>query len=145
MSEVITELKNQLRAKGQRLTGQRRLILRVLHEAHGHLDANTILERARTRGPRVSLATVYRTLQLLTDLSLVEQRFISRDHARKVYEPVGSGEHYHFTCLACGKIIEFRSPLVDRARRRVADELGVKVLCACACFEGYCPACKNRT
>jgi Fe2+ or Zn2+ uptake regulation protein len=127
------------------LTGQRRLILQILQKADGHLDAWTILERAQARDARVSLATVYRTLHLFTDLGLVEQRFVSRDHTRKVYEPPGSGEHYHFTCLACGKIIEFRSPLVDCARRRVADELGVKVLRACACFEGYCPACKSRT
>jgi len=126
------------------LTGQRRLILRVLQEAHSHLDANTILEWAQARDPRVSLATVYRTLQLLTDLGLAEQRFIRRDHVRKVYEPAGSGEHYHFTCLACGKVIEFHSSLIDRARREVAAELGVTVLRACACFEGYCPACKKR-
>jgi Fe2+ or Zn2+ uptake regulation protein len=77
-------------------------------------------------------------------MGLAEQRFIGRDHTRKVYERAESGEHYHFTCLACGKVIEFYSLLVDRARRRAADELGVKDLRACACFEGYCPACKKR-
>lgn len=144
MPEAIAELQNRLLSQGQRLTRQRRLILRILQEANGHLDASAVFEQAQTRDPRLSLATVYRTLQLLTDLGLVEQRFIRRDHVRKVYEPAGSGKHYYFTCLTCGKIIEFRSPLVDRARREVAAELGVTILRACACFEGYCPACKKR-
>ena len=144
MSEIGAELQNHLRAKGQRLTRQRRLILQILQEANGHLDAESIFHRAQAYRPRVGLSTVYRTLQLLTDMGLAEQRFISRDHTRKVYEPAGSGEHYHFTCLTCGRIIEFRSPLVDRARREVAVELGVKVLRACACFEGYCPMCARK-
>jgi Fur family ferric uptake transcriptional regulator len=83
-------------------------------------------------------------LQLLTELGLAEQRFINRDHTLKVYERAGSGEHYHFTCLSCGKIIEFRSPLVSRTRREVAANLGVTVLRACACFEGYCPVCTRK-
>jgi Fur family ferric uptake transcriptional regulator len=141
MSEAITELKNQLRAMGWRLTRQRRLILQILQEANGHLDANAILERAQAHDPRIGLSTVYRTLQLLADMGLAEQRFIGRDHTRKVYERAGSGEHYHFTCLTCGQIIEFRSPLVGRARREVAAELGVTILRACVCFEGYCSIC----
>src|SRR3989304_75190 len=100
MLEAIAELKNRLRAKGQRLTGQRRLILQILQETNGHLDAHAILDRAQAHSPCVSLAPFTGTLQLSTDIGLIEQRFVSRDHTRKVYEPAGSDEQYHFTCLA---------------------------------------------
>jgi Fe2+ or Zn2+ uptake regulation protein len=144
MAEFVAELQNRLWSKGQRLTRQRRLILQILQRPNGHLDANAILERAQADYPHIGLSTVYRTLQLLTDMGLAEQRFVNRDHTRKVYERAGPGEHYHFTCLSCGKIIEFRSPLVSRARREVTADLGVTVLRACACFEGYCPVCMKK-
>jgi Fur family ferric uptake transcriptional regulator len=118
--------------------------LQILQQTDSHLDAKAVFERARINDPRIGLTTVYRTLQLLTELGLAEQRFLNRDHIRKVYERVGLGEHYHFTCLSCGKVIEFQSPHVSRIRREVAANLGVTVLCACACFEGYCAVCTRK-
>jgi Fe2+ or Zn2+ uptake regulation protein len=144
VAEIAAELHNRLRLKGQRLTRQRQLILQILQQTDSHLDAQAVFERARINDPRIGLTTVYRTLQLLTELGLVEQCFVSRDHSRALYEQAGPGEHYHFSCLSCGKIIEFQSPLVDRARREVTAELGVTVLRACACFEGYCAVCTRK-
>jgi Fur family ferric uptake transcriptional regulator len=134
--------KDSLHAQGMRLTGQRKLILQVLEDAGGHLDAETVFERAHKRDERVSLATTYRTLQLLKNMGLVDQHFTSREHERVVYEPVGAEEHYHFSCLQCGKVVEFQSPLIDRARKQLAQDLGIDILHGCACFEGYCAKCK---
>ena len=145
MMQVQTEdFKGTLHAQGMRLTGQRKLILGVLEEAGIHLDAETVFERAHKRDERVSLATVYRTLQLLKKMGLVDQHFTSRQHDREVYEPVGAEEHYHFACLKCGRVVEFQSPLIDRARRQLAQELGINILHGCACFEGYCAGCLPR-
>jgi Fur family ferric uptake transcriptional regulator len=135
------DFKGTLNAQGMRLTGQRKLILQVLEEAGGHLDAETVFDRAYKRDERVSLATVYRTLQLLKKMGLVDQHFTSREHNREVYEPVGAEEHYHFSCLKCGKVVEFQSPLIDRARKQLAQELGINIIHGCACFEGYCARC----
>jgi len=89
----------------------------------------------------MGLATVYRTLQLLKEMELIDQHYVSRRHSREVYEPIGAEEHYHFSCLKCGKVIEFRSPLIDRARKQLAQEQGIHILHGCACFEGYCANC----
>lgn len=139
--EDIQDFKGTLHSQGMRLTGQRKLILQVLEDAGGHLDAESVFERAHKRDERVSLATVYRTLELLKKMGLVDQHYTSREHLREVYEPVGANEHYHFSCIKCGRVIEFQSPMIDRARRQLAQELGIKVLHACACFEGYCASC----
>jgi Fur family transcriptional regulator, ferric uptake regulator len=141
MPEDTRDFKNNLHSRGMRLTGQRKLILQVLEDAGGHLDAEAVFERAHKRDERVSLATVYRTLELLKKMGLVDQHYTSREHLREVYEPVGAHEHYHFSCIKCGKVIEFQSPMIDRARRQLAQELGIQVLHACACFEGYCASC----
>jgi Fur family ferric uptake transcriptional regulator len=144
MAQDRDDFKATLHSKGMRLTGQRKLILQVLEEAGGHLDTETVFERAHKRDKRISLATVYRTLPLLKEMGLVDQHFTSREHVREVYEPVGAEEHYHFSCVKCGKVIEFQSPLVDRARKQLARELGIHILHGCACFEGYCANCTPK-
>ena len=138
------EFTDSLHSKGLRLTGQRKLILQVLEEAGGHLDAEHVFERAYQRDRRVSLATVYRTLQLLKEMGVIDQHYTSREHIREVYEPVGAEEHYHFSCIRCGQVLEFQSPLIDRARKQLAQELGIHILHGCACFEGYCAGCAPR-
>jgi Fur family ferric uptake transcriptional regulator len=141
MTNDTADFKSTLHSKGMRLTGQRRLILQVLEEAGRHLDAATVFERAHRRDERVSLATVYRTLLLFKEMGIVDQHFTSREHNREVYEPVGAEEHYHFSCLKCGRVVEFQSGLIDRARKQIAQELGINILHGCACFEGYCAGC----
>ncbi len=141
MADDTSDFKSTLHSKGMRLTGQRRLILQVLEEAGRHLDAETVFERAHRRDERVSLATVYRTLQLFKEMGIIDQHFTSREHNREVYEPVGAEEHYHFSCLKCGRVVEFQSALIDRARKQIAQELGINILHGCACFEGYCAGC----
>ena len=141
MAKDTLDFKSTLHSQGMRLTGQRKLILQVLEDAGGHLDAEAVFERAHKRDERVSLATVYRTLELLKKMGLVDQHYTSREHLREVYEPVGADEHYHFSCIKCGKVIEFQSPMIDRARKQLAKELGINILHACACFEGYCASC----
>ena len=144
MAKDTLDFKGTLHSQGMRLTGQRKLILQVLEDAGGHLDAESVFERAHKRDERVSLATVYRTLELLKKMGLVDQHYTSREHLREVYEPVGADEHYHFTCIKCGKVIEFQSSMIDRARKQLARELGINILHACACFEGYCANCAPK-
>jgi Fur family transcriptional regulator, ferric uptake regulator len=144
MAQDRGDFTSSLHTKGMRVTGQRKLILQVLEEAGGHLDAETVFERAHSRDERVSLATVYRTLQLLKEMGLVDQHYVSRQHEREVFEPVGAEEHYHFSCLKCGKVVEFQSPLIDHARQQLTQELGINILHGCACFEGYCADCSQR-
>jgi len=139
-----TETLATLRATGHRITAQRQIVLEVVETSAEHLDAEAIYQRAREKDPKISLATVYRTLTVLKDKGLIEQRFLARDHAREHYEPVGAPEHYHFTCLGCRKVIEFQSPRVTQMTTELHRDLGVEVAHACICLEGYCQTCAAK-
>lgn len=138
------ETHKRLKASGLRITPQRLLVLQILEESRGHLDARTIHTRGRAHDPNLSLATVYRTLGTLKEMGLVESCCLARDHRQKYYEVTGKEEHYHFTCLGCGRIIEVHAPRVEQACREMAEELGLVLTRANVCFEGYCPACAIR-
>jgi len=133
-----------LRATGHRVTQQRQLVLEVVETSPEHLDAESIYQRVREKDSNVSLATVYRTLNVLKDMGLIEQRYLARNHTREYYEPVGAPEHHHFTCLGCRKVIEFQSSRVRQMRAELQRELGLDIAHACICLEGYCRACAAK-
>jgi Fe2+ or Zn2+ uptake regulation protein len=135
------ELRDSLHAAGRRLTPQRALVLSILQESDEHLDAEAIWQAARRHDDSINLATVYRTLTVLKEMGLVEQRYFARDHKREFYEAVGKREHYHFTCIGCGKVIEVETPRIRQARRELSEALGLRFVNACICFEGYCAEC----
>lgn len=143
MSSHAETLAN-LRATGHRITAQRQIVLEVVETSDEHLDAEAIFQRARAKDPRISLATVYRTLTVLKQMGRIEQRFLARDHAREHYEPVGAPEHYHFTCLGCHRVIEFQSPRVTQMTAELQRDLNLEVDHACICLEGYCATCAAK-
>jgi len=139
-SETLTTL----RATGHRITPQRQLVLEVVETSAEHLDAEAIHQRAREKDPNISLATVYRTLTVLKHMGLIEQRHLARDHDREHYEPVGAPEHDHFTCLDCREVIEFQSPRLRQMAAELHRDLGVEIVHACICLEGYCRTCAAK-
>ena len=141
MTNSDLTLVDTLHASGRRMTPQRALVLSVLEEGETHLDAEGIYEIARKRQPGLNLTTVYRTLAVLKEMGLVEQRYFARDHKREYYEAVGKREHYHFTCLNCGKVIEVETPRIRQARQELSTALGLQFAHACVCFEGVCAEC----
>ena len=134
-------LRNAFQAAGRRLTSQRRLILEVLEDSDEHLDAESLYVRAKVHNPGISLATVYRTLAVLKEMDLVEEHRLGEEHAH--YESVRNGPHYHFTCLTCGKVIEFDTPLVAQAKQELSAQKGVHVTGAHLHLSGYCAQCQN--
>jgi Fe2+ or Zn2+ uptake regulation protein len=139
MGDSSERLHEALRAAGRRLTAQRRLIVQVLVESSGHLDADALYDRVKARDPDISLATVYRTLALLRDIGVVEEHRLGEDHSH--YEAVRQEPHYHFTCLRCGKVIEFDSPLVAQIERELCEREGVRVTGAHLHISGTCAEC----
>lgn len=124
------------------MTPQRRLILELLEDANTHLDAEAVYQRAREFDQYASLATVYRTLNLLMRVGIIEQRFLDQERTRSYYEITG-GEHYHFTCLDCGKVIEFETSLVDQIKAELREKYGLVVQRARIHFEGTCLDCND--
>ena len=129
-------------AGGRRLTNQRRLVLGVLSECRDHLDAEAIYALAKKRDVRISLATVYRTLKVLKEEGVVQERILDSEGQKHHYE-MAAQAHYHFTCLGCGRVIEFESLLIDRASHELAERLDLDVVHTRVNLDGYCPACKQ--
>jgi len=141
MDDSGERLQDALRGAGRRLTAQRRLILQVLEESDGHLDADALYDRVKARDPDVSLATVYRTLAVLREIGLVEEHRLGEDHGH--YEAVREEPHYHFTCLRCGKVIEFDTPLMAQVEQGLCEQEGVRVTSTHLHVSGYCVQCRD--
>jgi len=109
-----------------RMTGQRRVIARVLSEAHDHPDVEEVYRRASIRDPRISLSTVYRTVRLLESAGIVERHEFGDGRAR--YESADHGHHDHLINIETGEVIEFRNEDIERLQERVAKELGFRLI-----------------
>lgn len=123
-------------------TPQRRLLLDTLRGAKGHLDARELYRRAVEKDPHISLATVYRNLRLFKELGLVDERRLDEVHC--YYEIKRAPEHYHMVCTACGRVVEFESPLVGDLVAEVQRNSDFDVTRAVLYLEGYCPECKGK-
>jgi Fe2+ or Zn2+ uptake regulation protein len=129
-----------LRQRGNRLTPQRRAIVRIVQEQGGHLGADEIYYMARKEVPRLSLSTVYRTLELLKDLDLVSELHLAGSRYR--YE-AQSGEHQHLVCVNCGKVIEFECGHWTEMHRQLADQHGFRITGSRVELFGCCEECSK--
>jgi Fur family ferric uptake transcriptional regulator len=109
-------------AQGLKMTGQRRVIARVLSEAEDHPDVEELYRRASALDPRISIATVYRTVRLLEERGILERRDFGGGRAR--YEPTEHGRHYHLIDVDTGRVIEFEDRDLEQLLERIAAGLG---------------------
>lgn len=122
----MTELEQRCVDAGLKMTGQRRIILQVLETSTDHPSVETVFQRARDIDPSISIATVYRTLQLLNDKELVQRHAFSEEgHAR--FE-ANLEHHHHLIDLDTGDVIEFQHEGLELLKRRIADELGYELI-----------------
>jgi|TARA_R110000868_G_scaffold45045_3_gene149892 Fur family ferric uptake transcriptional regulator len=112
--------------KGLRMTDQRRVIARVLSTSDDHPDAEELHRRAADEDPRISLATVYRTVRLFEEAGIIE-RHDFRD-GRSRYEEVGEDHHDHLIDLKTGEVIEFVNEEIERLQEAVARKLGYRLV-----------------
>lgn len=112
--------------KGLRMTDQRRVIARVLSFSDDHPDAEELHRRASEEDPRISLATVYRTVRLFEEAGIIE-RHDFRD-GRSRYEEVGDEHHDHLIDLKSGEVIEFVNDEIERLQDAIARKLGYKLV-----------------
>lgn len=108
--------------RGLKMTGQRRVIARVLSEAGDHPDVEELYRRAAALDARISIATVYRTVRLLEEKGILERRDFGGGRAR--YEPTEHGHHYHLIDVESGRVIEFADAEHERALAAIAARLG---------------------
>jgi Fur family ferric uptake transcriptional regulator len=108
--------------RGLKMTGQRRVIARVLSDAGDHPDVEELYRRASALDQHISIATVYRTVRLLEEKGILERRDFGGGRAR--YEPTEHGHHYHLIDVETGKVIEFEDAEHQRMMRAIAERLG---------------------
>ena len=131
-----------LSASGLRVTRQRVLILKILKGEKGHLDAMEIYRRVSRKIPRISLATVYRNLNTLKKTGLVEEVYYDDTHHH--YEVSSPGEHYHMLCLGCGKVSEFKFPLIKHIYKEVHKGGDFEIKEVDMRIKGYCSDCQQK-
>jgi len=120
-------LREYVAKNGLKFTKQRELIADVFFASGGHLKVEELLEKVRKQDEQVSLATVYRTMKLLTDCGLAHpHRFGER---QTVYEPIeGDEEHHdHIICTLCGRIVEFVDDRIEELQELIAKKNGFKL------------------
>jgi Fur family ferric uptake transcriptional regulator len=135
-------LLDELIAKGVRLTAQRRALIEVIQEAGSHLDAAALLRLARQREPRIDRATVYRTLDLLKQLRLIDELDLMHLEGEKHYYEVKTRrDHLHLACFCCGRIEEFSSPAFEGLKTQICEQTGFEIRVVRLEAGGVCRAC----
>ncbi len=120
-------LRRYVQKSGLKFTKQRELIAEVFFRTQGHLTAEELLERVRQQDSQVSLATVYRTMKLLTDCGLANPHHFGE--RQTVYEPADRDDdhHDHIICRDCGKIFEFMDDQIERLQDEIAERHQIKL------------------
>lgn len=140
-AETPEEILNRYIARhGLKSTRQRTLILETFYSAGGHLSAEELLERVRVEDPKISQATVYRTLRLLTECGLAEARNFGDGQTR--YEIASDDHHDHLICTQCGDIVEFEDPEIEALQEKVARAHGFQMTHHKMELYGVCPSCR---
>ncbi len=113
-------------AKGLRMTDQRRVIARVLSQSKDHPDVEMVYRRATEVDPRISIATVYRTVKLFEEASVLEKHDFGDGRSR--YEEAPDEHHDHLIDVNSGNVIEFTNAEIEKLQHAVARELGYRLV-----------------
>jgi Fur family ferric uptake transcriptional regulator len=138
-------LLDELANKGIRLTSQRRILVEIIQTADQHLDAASLLELARKKEPNIDRATVYRTLELLKKLRLIDELDLMHLQGEKHYYEVKTRrDHVHLACFQCGRIEEFSSVLYEQLKNEITTRAGFELRVARLEIGGRCRECSSR-
>jgi Fur family transcriptional regulator, ferric uptake regulator len=136
------DILDELASKGVRLTAQRRALVETIQAANRHLDADSLLELARAREPKIDRATVYRTIELLKKLRLIDELDLMHLEGEKhYYEVKTKRDHIHLACFSCGRIEEFINPIFERLKAEITQETGFRIRVTRLEVGGACRAC----
>jgi Fur family ferric uptake transcriptional regulator len=143
MAMWIDDALSRLREASGRSGGARKVVVELLGEQGCCLSAQELHELARARGARVGIASVYRALEGMDDLGLVQRVDLGDGVAR--YEPshADGDHHHHLVCDDCGKVEPFEDPTLESAIERVADGRGYVVAAHDVVLHGACEDCRH--
>ncbi len=134
-----TLLVERLRHAGYKITPPRVAVLQVIEQEGGHLDPAQILLRAQEIHPAIGRATVYRTLELLTQLNIVRPIYVG-EHGPTYIR--AEGGHHHLVCSTCGIVIDFDQCVAGEMTRELTDRFGFQIQSHLLEFYGLCAKCQ---
>ncbi|MFN9276259.1 MAG: Fur family transcriptional regulator [Planctomycetota bacterium] len=126
LDDEHSHVRQALQQRGLRWTGQRSRIVRTALATHEHYTAEELLLLCRREDPRLSRATVYRTLAVLEEAGFVEG-LDAGDGKRRFEHVLGHEHHDHMVCLQCGAIVEFRDDELERRQEAAARRHGFRI------------------
>lgn len=124
--DTVSRLERLCAEKGLKMTGQRRVIARVLSDATDHPDVEQVYRRATEIDPHISIATVYRTVRLFEEASILSRHDFGDGRAR--YEEAPEEHHDHLIDIQSGKVIEFHNDRIEELQNQIARELGYELV-----------------
>ncbi len=126
ISEDFSKLEQLCVEKGMKMTGQRRVIARLLSDAADHPDVEELHRRASAIDPRISIATVYRTVRLFEEANILSRHEFGDGRAR--YERAPESHHDHLIDIKSGKVVEFQNEEIETLQREIARRLGYNLV-----------------
>ncbi len=129
----------RLRDAGYKVTPPRLAVLEVIEQKGEHLNPNEILEQAREIHPTLGRATVYRTLELLTQLGIVRPIFVGESGPTYIR---ADGNHHHIVCSQCGRVVDFDQCVVDQMTHDLAERFDFRITSHLLEFYGVCGDCR---
>lgn len=149
MEERLEQFKELLKKKGMKTTTQRIAILKVLLERKGeHLTAEEIYELVKTDWPDIGLATVYRNIQLLSDLELIDRLSLDDGYTRYEVSDLEEGtnkhHHHHLICMECGGVFMFEDDLLEQLENKIREKMGFVVKDHQVKLYGLCKDCISK-
>lgn len=123
---MVSRLEQLCADKGLKMTDQRRIIARVLSESADHPDVEQVYRRATEIDPKISIATVYRTVRLFEEANILARHDFGDGRAR--YEEAPETHHDHLIDVQSGRVIEFSNEEIEKLQRKIAEQLGYRLV-----------------
>ncbi|MBD1372976.1 transcriptional repressor [Hazenella sp. IB182357] len=146
MEKRVNQIKQQLSAQNYKLTPQREATVRVLLEnEEDHLSAEDVYLLVKEKAPEIGLATVYRTLELLSDLQIIHKLNFGDGVTRYEFRAEGAEHHHHHLyCLNCGSVDEIMEDLLGPIEKQVESEYNFQIVDHRLTFHGICKRCRGK-
>ena len=138
----VSKRAQRLRDAGYKLTNARLTVLEVLESQHEHMTSTEVLDAVSAQDESIGRASVFRTLDLLTQLAIIRPTYIDSSMTPR-YVLLPGGHHHHIICTNCNQVIEFEDCGLDALSRRLEEEFDLRLTGHLLEFYGLCRECLN--
>ncbi len=143
---TMEDLRQKLQERQHKMTPQRQIVLQIFLDHPGeHLSAEDVHGILRDNHSEIGLATVYRSLELLSDLGILQKMEFGDGCSRYEVNAIDpdTHHHHHLICTKCGKVIEFEDDLLENLEQDIENKSGFRIMDHQVKFFGYCKECQD--